>query len=117
MAGRPPYKPTDEARAEVLRLIGLGCTQRYIASVLKISLPTLEQYYREELDEGAEQANGVVAGNLYKLATQWPPMQGTPAAMMFWLKTRARWRETDKQEGEENKPLTIVIKGGLPDET
>jgi hypothetical protein len=54
------------------------------------------------LDLAAHQANARVAESLYKLA-----VGGNLGAVTFWLKTRARWRETDRLEvtDPERKPL------------
>ena len=50
---------------------------------------TLRKYYREELDLGETKANAQVAGFLFNAAKN-----GNVTAQIFWLKTRARWRET-----------------------
>src|SRR5947207_14653638 len=50
---------------------------------------TLRKHYREELDLGETKANAQVAGFLFNSART-----GNVTAQIFWLKTRARWRET-----------------------
>jgi len=49
----------------------------------------LRKYYRDELDLGTTKANAQVAGFLFNSAKN-----GNVTAQIFWLKTRARWRET-----------------------
>ena len=89
--GRPPHQPTEASRRQVRALAAYGIPQDEIATVVGISKPTLEKHYREELDNGHVKANVKVAENLYRKATG----EGREAvtAAIFWLKTRARWKE------------------------
>jgi len=95
--GRKPFEPTEKQRQLVQTLAGYGIPQPDIAQLVQgrdgrpISIMTLEKYFRDELDTGATRANAVVAGALYKKAT----IGNDTTAMIFWLKTRARWRETN----------------------
>jgi hypothetical protein len=50
--------------------------------------PSLTQHYRDELDLGETKANAQVAGYLFNAAKK-----GNVTAQIFWLKTRAKWRE------------------------
>ena len=59
-----------------------------IADSLGIDGKTLTKYYREELDQALAQANASVGGALFNKATK-----GDTTAMIFWMKTRAGWRE------------------------
>jgi transposase len=94
--GRPPYKPTDETRKQVEALVGYGITEEQICQMIGISRPTLIKYYREEIDTGTAKANAKVAQSLYKKATG--DGANSVTAAIFWLKTRAGWKETVKQE-------------------
>jgi hypothetical protein len=60
-----------------------------IAQVVGVDPKTLRKCYREELDLGETKANAQVAGFLFTAAKS-----GNVTAMIFWLKTRARWKET-----------------------
>ena len=91
--GRPPHKPTEFTQEQVKRLSALGCPHEDIATRLKISADTLVKYYQEELDEGRIDANAAIAGTLFSQAKK-----GNTAAAIFWLKTRARWKETQVNE-------------------
>jgi hypothetical protein len=91
--GRPPHKPTESTKEQVKRLSALGCPHEDIATRLKISADTLVKYYQEELDEGRIDANAAIAGTLFSQAKK-----GNTAAAIFWLKTRARWKETQVNE-------------------
>ena len=87
--GRPPIG-RDERIAQVVQLHTLvGTPQPTLAKILGMSTETMSKYYREELDTAKAQANAMIAGRLYKKA-----MDGDTTAMIFWLKTQARWRET-----------------------
>jgi hypothetical protein len=88
---RPRYKPTPDARAQVLTMAGLGIPHEDIALILDIDAKTLRLYYRTELDKGMATANMRVAGNLFRIATG----SGREAvqAAIFWMKTRAGWSE------------------------
>lgn len=98
--------PTEKTKGEVLAFAGFGVKHEDIAKYLGITKPTLYRHYREELDTGAIKANSAVARTLYRIA-----MDGNPQACMFWLKTRAGWRETDRHEitGAEGVPLAPPV--------
>jgi hypothetical protein len=55
----------------------------------RIDPKTLRKHYREELNLGETEANAQVAGFLFNAAKN-----GNVTAQIFWLKTRAKWRET-----------------------
>jgi len=59
-----------------------------IARTIGIDPKTLRKCYREELDLGETKANAQVAGFLFTAARN-----GNVTAQIFWLKTRARWKE------------------------
>ena len=59
-----------------------------IAAVLGVDPKTLRKHYREELDFGETKANAQVAGFLFNSARN-----GNVTAQIFWLKTRAQWKE------------------------
>jgi hypothetical protein len=96
------HKPTDETRKTVSAMCAYGVPQENIASVIGCNHETLRKYYREELDVSTAKANSKIAEKLYQKA-----MQGDTACMIFWLKTRARWAETVKQEhsGPDGGPV------------
>lgn len=75
---------------------GIGLTQDQIARVMLVSDETLRKYYSDELETGAAKMNAAVAQNLYSIATS--KGQGAVAAAIFWMKTRANWREVNRSE-------------------
>ena len=66
-----------------------GIPETDISRVVGIDPKTLRKHYRDELDLGETKANAQVAGYLFNAAKS-----GNVTAQIFWLKTRARWRET-----------------------
>lgn len=85
---RIAHKPTAEQRKTVETMAAYGIPASDIAKVVGIGRSTLDKYYREELDRAETIANAKVAGFLYKNAEA-----GNVTAQIFWLKTRARWKE------------------------
>lgn len=90
---RKAHEPTDETCARVESLAAAGIRNEDIALYLGITRPTLNKYYKEELKIGNIKANAAVAQTLYRQA-----IEGNTTAAIFWLKTRAGWRETQKLE-------------------
>lgn len=97
--------PTADLRKQVQAMAGFGLPQEKIARIVGVSQPTLRKHYRDELDLGADKANSLVADSLFKKALANGPSSVTAA--IFWLKTRAGWKETVVQEhgSDPNKPL------------
>lgn len=102
---RPAFQPTAEQRDLVRTLAGVGTRAADICLLLKspttgdpIDEKTLRKYFRAELDEGTVQATAKVARTLFAYATD--PGGGSPSvtAAIFWMKTRAGWRETQHLE-------------------
>lgn len=99
--GHNKHKPDDKLRAQVSALVSFGVTHADISKYIGINTDTLTKYYRHELDTGAIHANAQVAGKLYKKAVQAEDL----SAMIFWLKTRARWRTADKEDAIKGESL------------
>ena len=68
-----------------------GVPEADIARVLTIDPKTLRKHYRDELDTGQIKANSKVAESLCRKALG-DGSQSVTAAI-FWLKTRAGWKE------------------------
>jgi len=103
--GRPPHQPTDQARLQAKTLAAVGVRHEDIAAKLGISADTLTKYYRQELDDGRVDANAQVAKSLYEQAKA-----GNTTAMIFWLKTRAGWKETNVTEltGQDGGAIKVT---------
>ena len=87
------HVPTEQTRKLVEQLSAAGTRQDDIGIYLGITRQTLEKYYKEEIKTGNIKANVTVANTLYNQA-----ISGNTTAAIFWLKTRAGWRETQKVE-------------------
>jgi hypothetical protein len=100
--GRPPFEPSDEDRVAVTTLCACGTRHELIARHLDIDCKTLRKHFRKELASGREDANAMVARSLFRQA-----IAGNTVASIFWLKTRANWREANTVEmvGANGKPL------------
>ena len=95
-AGRIAHAPTMETRRQVESMAGFGIPQEDIARSLGMVIRTLKKFYKVELATGSIKANAAVAQNLFRRATS-EDSQSVSAAI-FWLKTRAGWKETVVQE-------------------
>ncbi len=93
---RPAHKPDPVVRRQVEAMAGYGVREIDIAGVIGVDPKTLRKHYRHELDHGHVRANAKVAENLFRKATG----EGREAvvAAIFWLKTRAGWKETSVHE-------------------
>ena len=109
--GRPPHLATADTRIKVYTLSTVGTRHEDIASVLNISHDTLVKYYKEELDKGRIEANASVAETLFKQAKE-----GNTTAMIFWLKSRAKWKESTQHEisgNADGTPIEVKIVTGI----
>ena len=95
-SGPKPFEPTETHRSLVSMCAAAGLTAEQTAAMIihpvtnkAISRPTLFRIFGKELRDGLPRANVRIAGALYTAA-----INGDVGAMIFWLKTRANWRET-----------------------
>jgi hypothetical protein len=88
---KPPHEPTKVTRELVSLHATMGTTQEIISKILEIDLKTLRKYYRNELDQSLSKANATIGGALFNKAKA-----GDTGAMIFWLKTRARWSTVEQ---------------------
>ena len=85
--GRPPFAPTDEQRAYVLRHRLAGHTVAQIAWGLGIHLQTLKRRCGSELEQGTRDLLGNLAAKAYAMA-----VAGDTRMLVFVLGTRGDWR-------------------------
>ena len=106
--GRRAHEPDVACRRQVEAMAGFGVPETDIAGVIGIDPKTLRRYYRDELRHGHVKANARVAESLYRNATS-DGAQSVTAAI-FWLKTRAGWKETSVTElaASDQQPMLIV---------
>jgi len=112
---RQAHQPTKESRQLVQLHAAVGTTVAHIAEIMEISEKTLRKHYRVELDLGRAKANATIGGALFNSAKE-----GNTVAQIFWLKTRAGWRETNRVEHSLDEsmlnPTTIEFAGHVKDD-
>ena len=91
----PPHQPDDKSRKTVEAMVSYGIPQEDIAKVIGIDPKTLRLHYRNEIDTAAAKANSQVAQRLYQKC-----MNDDTSSIIFWLKTRAQWKEVSKVENQ-----------------
>ena len=108
---RKPFVVTEAVREKVRHLAGLGVRQDDIARIVQCAPKTLRKRCRDDLDRGIAEANAIVSGCLFAAAKG-----GNTAAQIFWLKSRARWREREaggdraaEGDAEANSPVVLVL--------
>lgn len=86
--GPAPWEPSPEERRQVEHFVACGMTQEQIGLVLDKSTDSLQRHCRHELDAGLLKVNARVGARLFKKA-----MDGDTASLIFWMKSRAGWKE------------------------
>ena len=107
---RQAFAVNEGVRERVRHLAGVGVRQDDIARIIGCAPKTLRKRLRDELDRGVAEANATIAGYLFAAAKA-----GNIAAIIFWLKTRAHWRErtaadeaTPAADGEANSEILLL---------
>lgn len=107
---RHPHEPTKATRELVQLHAMVGTDQDQIASILEIDAKTLRKHYRAELDNSMAKANATIGGALFNKAKS-----GDTSAMIFWMKTRARWSERTEIDHSSSdgsmQPTQIILTG------
>lgn len=102
----PGFNPTMAQAREVAVMSCLGMEPKDIALVLNVEEKLLKLYYSKELKVSANIANAMVARQALNMA-----MSGRfPDMTKFWLKSRAKWKETNSMEltGADGGPLEFT---------
>ena len=92
---RTAFVVTHAMREKVRYFAGLGGRQDDIAKMIGCAPKTLRKRFRSELDRGVAEANATMSGYLFAAAKA-----GNVTAQIFWLKTRAHWREGAAQDAQ-----------------
>ena len=107
--GRRARTPNGTRRRQVEAMAAYDVPEKDIARVLLVDPKTLRKHYRDELDTGHVKANSRIAESLYRKAMGDGPQSVT--ACIFWLKTRAQWKETTVQEQTvTNLTPTLIVR-------
>lgn len=102
---RRAHQPDPTQRRQVEAMAAYGIPETDISRVLKVDPKTLRKHYRDELDLGSTKANAQVAGFLFNSARN-----GNVTAQIFWLKTRARWREMPTEHQHTGALSTLDVR-------
>jgi hypothetical protein len=101
----------EPVREKVRHLAGIGLRQDDIAKIIGCAPKTLRKRCRADLDRGAAEATARVSGYLFAAAKA-----SNVAAQIFWLKTRAHWREravpdhpAPDSDNEGSPPVVLLI--------
>lgn len=112
--GRPPKVIwNSEKLRQAESLAGYGLTEEMIADFFDMSRRGFQDAanrvgnLKSAIVAGRAKAAAIIARKAYDLAASGE----VPAMTMFWLKTRLRWRETDRVEnvGEDGGPIKHEI--------
>lgn len=101
------HQPTDTTRKIVEEMSAYGIPQLSIAKSIGVSINTLSKYYGDELENAAARAVHQVANMLFQKC-----MEGDTTSIIFFLKTRGKWREKDDDDRDKDKDkseIKIVI--------
>jgi hypothetical protein len=103
---RPKFIPTDLHRTTAKSLAAYGIPHEEIAQMIGIrSAKTLRRHFRDELTRGSIEATAQVSQTLYQMATSGEE----PACTIFWMKTRAGWREKQRTENAPSAVPDFVV--------
>ena len=108
--GRPPsHVRTEVTIKQVEAMASYGVPRDHVAAILGICTKTLRKHYGDVLAIATSKANSLVAQSLFNRAVKGDGPSAVTAAI-FWLKTRARWRERDVHEitGPGGGPIQTV---------
>lgn len=109
MAQGKKWIPTAADRKEIQRLAAY-LTHEQIAVVYDINSDTLKKHCVEELAKGKANKTLEVAELLIKLGKK-----GNVAALIFYLKTQAGWREKQEDQGDRTERIQIeLVSEGKP---
>ena len=108
---RRAFVVNEVMREKVRHLAGIGVPQDDIATIVGCAPKTLRKCCRDDLDRGVAEANALVSGYLFTSAKE-----GNVTAQIFWLKTRARWREraapdvpAAANDPEASSPVVLLL--------
>jgi hypothetical protein len=103
--GSPGFNPSVAQSREVQVMAALGLEPQEIALVLNIDEKILKRFYKRELSVSGKISNMVVARKALEMAAS----GRFPDMTKFWLKSRAKWKETSGLEitGKDGGPVEI----------
>jgi hypothetical protein len=110
--GRPRYQPTEADRATVRNMAAAGIPQHQICTCLGttgIDEKTLRKHFARDMGVAPHMVTGFAMSQLVAAIKN-----GDAWAICFYLKCKAGFRETLRQElevaGDKDSPLTINVR-------
>ena len=100
MGGRPAHAPTDQTRAMVVLLHGMGANESDISKVIGITRNTLRKHYEEELEAGKAKMDAHVYTALYKGIAKLDA-----GLIKYYMNNRLGWSE----KAQINVDTTIAL--------
>jgi len=98
------HVPSRRKRRLVEGMVAAGLPINAVAGLMDISDDTLRKHYAKELATGHDKAVALMARSVYRRA-----MQGDTTAALFWLKSKAGWRDRDPLNVQVNNN-TLEVK-------
>ena len=118
----PRYEPTERTRGKVEALAAYGHTEPQIAVAIGVSERTLRNHYKAELATAHDALNARMAQTLADIALgrneiaegEKRDTRSQVSALIFWLKSRARWRTEHKIEldgipANAGAPVVVIL--------
>jgi len=102
---------TPENSKLVKALSMYGVPTKHIAAQVGCQEKTLFKNFREELDEGMSMAYSKLTQTAYRIAVE----DKNVTMLIFLMKTRLGFRETDREGGNNAEPKKIQIKPVVKD--
>jgi hypothetical protein len=98
---KPPLKYDPVKAKDVLKMAQLGIPHDKICHKIGLgSVNTLKKLYEKELEQGRIDAEIALSNTAFRVATD--PENPNPTMIMFLLKTRFGYRETERKEVDLN---------------
>lgn len=94
MGGRPEHRPTDQTRALVTLMGGMGANETDISNVIGISRNTLRKHYETELEAAPARMDYHVYSAMYKAIAK-----GKTDMIKLYLERRKGWKADDVDPG------------------
>jgi len=98
------HVPSRRKRRLVQSLMAQGLTVKAAAEVMDLDDATLRKHYAKEIETGASKGMALMARSIYRRA-----LQGDTTAAIFWLKSKAGWRDRDPLNVQVNNN-TLEVK-------
>jgi len=116
--GKKTHVPTEHSLSQAKTCGAIGLSMADTRRVLGVSGLEFETCYLEAYEDGVANGRFAAAREMFRKATKVSDAMPNVTANIFWLKSRAQWKEADKLEisGPDGGPIqtqtAVVI---LPD--